>query len=335
MKILIWNMGRAIGDGVMSTGYPTFIKAKFPDAVIDIFCTKLHSLAFFNNPHIDTILLFKTKSKNTNMPRSKIIMNPVSQLKNLTLAKKRQYDIIIDTSSVNSFFNRLMLRYISSKNTKIYGMLDPSKKSKSKYRKLISFYDDVYETCAYEIFDKNIFSKAKYQLFCSDAKLKKAYNYFEEYINKNNIIVIFNGEGSARTISSKKIIETCSFLIKQDSNIHIFFLGYEKIYDKYNEILKKINSPNIHITYNTDIEDTASLIKYAHVLISVDTAVIHIAAAMGTKVCEIISNVYKKNYYPGFPRFIEYEIVTSNDTEYSLEKYKDIDILNAVYKLTK
>lgn len=40
MKILIWAMARALGDGVIYTGYPREIKKIYPDAEIHIFSTK-------------------------------------------------------------------------------------------------------------------------------------------------------------------------------------------------------------------------------------------------------------------------------------------------------
>ncbi len=335
MKILIWNMGRAIGDGIMSSGYPSFIKKKHPEAEIDLFCTKLHSLAFFNNPHINNIFLFKTKSKNTHMPRSKIIMNPLRQLKNLIFARKRKYDIIIDTSSVNSFLNRFMVKFISSKETKIYGRTDPSKNTKARLKKLSAFYDGVYASCSYEIFDKDIFNKAKYELFCSKEKENKAFEFLKPYIRQNKTIIIFNGEGSNRTISLEKMKSTCNYLINNNLNIHIFFLKYGQVYNKYAKIIEELNSSNIHMTYKTDIEDTACLIKYANILLSVDTSVIHIASAMGTKVIEIINSNKKKNYYPGFPRFVEYEIIYSDNEEGNLDNYNNEEVLKAVEKIGK
>lgn len=334
MKILIWNMGRALGDGVMSTGYPSFIKKIYPDAKIDLFCTKLHSNAFFNNPHINNIFLFKTVNKNTNMPRTKIIMNPLSQLHCLKLAKQEQYDIIIDTSTVNSFFNRFMLKFIASKNTKIYGMINPSKKHIKKQKKLLSFYTELYDTCSYEIFDKDIFQKARFELFCSKESLDKAKEYFDEYKqSSNNKIIIFNGEGSARTINSAKIIDTMKYLCNKFREYHFFFLGYEKSFDKYNAILEHVNMPNLHITYNTTVEDTASLISLADLLISVDTALIHIAAAVNTKVCEIVGSKNIKNYYPGIPRFIKYELVVSKSDKYDLNNFEPLDVLNSINNL--
>lgn len=334
MKILIWNMGRALGDGVMSTGYPAVIKKLYPNAQIDIFCTKIHSLAYFNNPYINNIFLFNTVNKNTNMPRIKIKMNPFAQLNNLKKAKLNQYDIIIDTSTVNSFFNRFMLKFIASKNTKIYGMVNPAKRNHRKSKKLLSFYTQLYDTCSYEIFDKDIFEKAKYQLFCSESCIDKANKYFSQYKKSSiNKLIIFNGEGSARTISNEKIITTMKYLCEKFSNYHFFFLGYDKSYDKYNAILQQVNMPNLHITYNTSVEDTAALIQLADLLISVDTALIHIAAAVDTKVCEIVCSSSIKNYYPGTPRFVEYDLVVSHSEKYNLNNFEPIDVLNSINKL--
>ena len=330
MKILIWNMGRAIGDGIMSTGYLKIIKQIYPEAIIDIFCTKLHKIAYFNNPYVNQFYIFKTmKKRKMNVTRLKILMNPLCQLSNLLKARKEKYDIIIDTGSINLFSNRLMLSIIARPHTKIFGMYSEIIPIE-KQQKLHKFYTDVYKSCAYEFLGKDIKEQAKYDLYPAKECIEKAVNYFNNFHNENNNakIVIFNGEGSDRTISSDRIITSINELLENDENIYIFFLGFKGYGNKYIDICNKINSKKVNITYKTTIEDTTALLQNADLLISVDTALIHIASGVGTKIIEIISDGLK-NYWFGWPRFVEYKIIKNKKDYYDLDGYSDDELIQA------
>ena len=113
MKILIWAMGRALGDGVIYTGYPREIKKIYPDAEIHIFCTKMHAAAFKNNPYVDKFYFFNTYNKPFNkITRTKIFLNPIFHIKNLLKARHEKYDILIDVDSSYKWSNRFMIKFI-------------------------------------------------------------------------------------------------------------------------------------------------------------------------------------------------------------------------------
>ena len=113
MKILIWAMARALGDGVIYTGYPREIKKIYPDAEIHIFSTKMYAAAFKNNPNVDKFYFFNTYNKPFNkITRTKIFLNPVFHLKNLLKARHEKYDILIDVDSSYKWSNRFMIRFI-------------------------------------------------------------------------------------------------------------------------------------------------------------------------------------------------------------------------------
>lgn len=85
-------------------------------------------------------------------------------------------------------------------------------------------------------------------------------------------------------------------------------------YNRY--ILHK--NPRLNMTYETGVFDMAALIKKADLLVSIDTSLIHIADAVGTKVVEIYSQNTPYNA-PCFPKLTEYKAVkqTLND-EFSI-----------------
>ncbi len=342
MKILIWAMARALGDGVIYTGYPREIKKIYPDAEIHIFSTKMYAAAFKNNPNVDKFYFFNTYNKPFNkITRTKIFLNPVFHLKNLLKARHEKYDILIDVDSSYKWSNRFMIRFIMGggiTSSKLYGAVAGKFRENNKYKydkkflyKTYTHLFSSFEGSAYSIINPDIDKYDKYELYIPKHKENKAREYFKQTAD-NNKIIIFNGEGSDKSLSNDKIVETLTKLINAYPEYHFFIIGYSDYIEKYQLIAKDINSPHLHITYKTDIQDTFALIQAADLLISVDTALVHIASAVGTNVCEIIS-YGKKDYVIGTPRFVEFIQCANKTQEYNQNGFDIDDIINAVSKL--
>lgn len=342
MKILIWAMARALGDGVIYTGYPREIKKIYPDAEVHIFCTKMHAAAFKDNPYVDKFYFFNTYNKPFNkITRTKIFLNPIFHLKNLLKARHEKYDILIDVDSSYKWSNRFMIKFImggglfsSKPNGAIAGKFKENNKYKYDKEFLYKTYTHLFsadEGSAYSIISPDIDKYNKYELYIPENKEKKAINYFKQTAD-NNKIIIFNGEGSDKSLSNDKITETLTKLLNAYPEYHFFIIGYSAYMEKYQLIVKNINNPCLHITYKTDIQDTFALIKAADLLISVDTALVHIASAVGTNVCEIIS-YGKKGYVIGTPRFVDFIQCANKTPEYNQNGFDINDVVNAVSKL--
>lgn len=341
MKILIWVMGRALGDGIIYTGYVREIKKLYPDAQLDIFCTKMHAAAFKNNPYVDNFYYFNTYNKPfSKITRTKIYLNPLMHLKNLIRARKQKYDIVIDVDSSYKRSNLFMVKFIMGKNYKKENRILAGRfKENNKYgytkEKLLKIYTHLYspsEGSAYTyIFKDNKFDE-QYELFINEDSVKKAVDYYNKTAGTSKKI-IFNGEGSDKSISSEKITSTLNALLEKYPDYHFYIIGYNAYYDKYSKIVNDINNERLKITYKTSIQDTFALIKYADLLISVDTALIHIASAVGTNVCEIIS-LGRKDYLVGKPKFVDF-IVCENkaNNNFDLDGYDINDVLDATGKL--
>lgn len=338
MKILVWAMARALGDGVNHTGYIKQLKKIYPDAQVDLFCTKMHAAAFKNNPYVDNFYYFNTYNKPfSKITRTKIYLNPLMQMKNLIKARKQKYDILVDVDSSYKVSNQFMVKFIMGKDYKkenrlLIGKYRNKYKHKISKEKLLHTYTHVVDEnngSTYTFFQDDFDRIVRDELFITEDKLNKAFNYYTAFNATKKII--FNGEGSDKTISSKKIKSTLLDVLKAYPDYHIFILGYKAYMDKYVEICNELNHCNIHITYETSIEDTFALVKYADLLISVDTALVHIASALNIKVCEILLHGIKDNY-PAFPKYVEYEICEC-DKSLGLDGYSDDDIIKAVSKL--
>lgn len=183
---------------------------------------------------------------------------------------------------------------------------------------------------AFSVLDKDIDSKIKYDIYIQENNLKKAENYFNSITDNKKII--FNGDGSDKSISKEKITDTLKTILNTFPEYHIFILGYDGYLQKYTEILNTVNSNRLHITYKTSVEDTKALIKYADLLISIDTSLIHIASALNTNVCEIVS-YGKKGNCVGVPRFVKYKICESKSNVFNLDLYSIDEVIDAIKEL--
>ena len=340
MKILIWAMARALGDGVVYSGCPREIKKIYPDAQVDLFCTRMHAAAFKGNPYIDNIYYFNTYNKPfSKITRTKIYLNPLMQLKNLLKARREKYDIVIDVDSSYKWQNRFMIKFLMGggfrgENRILSGKFRKNNKYKYNRDFLQKVYTNLYDEdkgSAFSVIFDNHNVDCKYELFIPKEKEDKAINYYKD-IAKGNKIIIFNGEGSKMSISSSKITDTLTSILNKYPQYYIFIIGYSDYYEKYKTIIDTINNPRLHITYKTDILDTFALIKHANLLISVDTALIHIASAVGTNVCEIISYGMDE-YLIGLPAFVEYVLCANKESNYNINGYSIDEVIKAIEKL--
>lgn len=365
LKVLIFSRSRALGDGIFLSGYPKIIKELYPEAVIDVFCTKMHAVAYMGNPDINKIYYFRTYKKPFNrIVRQKIFNSPIFQLKNMIKARRENYDIFIDVDSDLHLYNRFMVRFImraflsrshlAQNNMPLKEGLAKGKRFivgrniPNKYkvtpddmRKLYTHlfgYDKFLDKKAvdfskpfeslpesrwlgssFNIFQEGIDDIAKYWLYLDEAALKKAEEYYSSIVPQGKRIIIFNGEGSDKSISSQRVMQVLISLL-EDSENYIFILGYFAYYDKYESIVKEINNPRLNITYKTSIADTFALISKAQLLISVDTAVIHIASAFSVPIVEILSYKLKDNQV-GMPRFTDYRLVICKSDTFDLDSF--------------
>ena len=337
MKILLWNMTRALGDGIIHSGYPEEIKKLFPDAEIHLFSTKMHSAAYINNTNIDKVYHFRTYNrKKFNVIRTKILMFPLFQIKNLVKARNERYDLILDIESQFRWENFWMIKFISrkSKISKTFAFFRTSSKRTDKDRKYMEkIYSKVYvDESIYQGISEKLNKTVYNKLYISQNVENRAIEFYNTInYNKDLKIVIFNGEGSDKSISENKIVDTINYLLDSRDDILILVLSYVNYYNKYKKIIDIVNNDRFCLTYNTSIEDTFALVKHADLVITLDTAILHIADTFFIPICEII-NYNKKDYFPTKPRFSKYEIIESIGID-NLNNFKSENLLNFINNL--
>lgn len=301
MRILVYNQHRALGDGVFFIGYYKALKEKYKDIEIDVFCTPMHANALKNNPYISNIFYFLNYYKPWKTVRQeKIIYNVFLQkyFGDLRAAAKNKYDYILDIDSHYKKPNLEMLEYLKEKTSaKLVAKTNP-KSAKLKNKNLFDEFTSGYPFEALGINEIPV-----PELYVSDEYNKKAADYFNNYKKDGTYNIIINGEGSGlKSLPADEIINITNAILSQYNNINIFFMGYNGagVIEKYTNIINATDKNRVFLTYKTNVEDSFALINNADLVISVDTAVIHIATALNTKFIEICGYA-TKNYIPVIP----------------------------------
>lgn len=322
-KILIYSWLRGIGDGIINSGYIVELKKIYPDSEIDIFCYPTYALPYETNPYVNKIYKLKTFKR-------KMIKSVLVQLNTLWELRKNKYDIVIDTGSSYQKINFKFLKMINGKD--VYGFYKNNNKYGYTKEYLSKIYSHLSMKGSYEPF--NLLTPPKYVFIIPNESKKKAEIFLKEKININKKNILFNPEGAHnKTLHKDKIIEIFNEFSKlKDTNI--FVNSTKKTRDMIIKILEKTEYENIFLAYEGNIFDVGALLEKMDLCVSVDTALVHMASALGINVVGIYANTSKsKDLYP--PRFVKYEIVTQKEKSKKSDDLHNFSIEELILKVKK
>lgn len=283
-KILL--PGGRIGDIVCYTPFFREIHNVFPKSHIYIYLDRVTSPILKNCPYINVITT----------ERSSRIVNKLKPLRILvsyydSFLKRGEYDLCFDFSNAIRFYSILSFRIMNPKY--ILGLY---KKEKFGIKKdELTIYTDYVgagktahvsdSALAFaEYFNPEITNR-KYEIYLGDKEYK-----YENYFEKEKINILFNYIGGTpqKVLSLEEVKESCFKIIETDKRIIVYVMTLPHEYENLKKEIEMWEEERIKISIMTeDILDGAALIKYADMLISVDTGVVHIAAAFNTPVIDI------------------------------------------------
>lgn len=258
-SILFLRYDGKIGDYIVSSFVFREIKKQSPNTKIGVVCSKKNAYLFEQNPYIDKLYFVKTKN----------IKDYIHCGKQLA---KEQYDVLIDPTVTLRNRDLLFLRTINAKNYIGYQKEDyqlfnfnisaQNAHFSEIYRQALELAGFTQISTAYDVpYTEN--SKQAIQQFLAE-------NHLTSYVAVN-----FFGAGSARRFNDKSIKNLLNTLTNNKMNIVL--LTFPDVTEKLKAIAKEYK--NIFIYENTKtVFDTIELIRNASLVISPDTAIVHIAA---------------------------------------------------------
>lgn len=283
MKILIWQTA-FLGDLILTTPLIHSLKNIYPDGKIDIITKPFGKAVLKNNPHLNGVIVFD-KKKNSNI---ELIKKLRKEKYDIAISPHRShrasYSLFLSGIKKRIGFDRAGFSFLYTdkvehrfdgtheidRNLKLLTKLDRYKENKI-YR-----FPELFLTEEEDNFYKKFNLKEKdYILIAPGSKWKtkrwrsegfsQIINYF---LNKNETVVLIGGE------EDRNFTENILKSVKKEDNL-------------------------LNLVGKTALRESFSLIKYGKVLISNDSAPVHMAVAFNTPVVDIYGPTVKDfGFYP-------------------------------------
>ena len=316
MKILIVQLGR-YGDLILLTPMFSEIKKKYPDSEIHVLAGRKNYEILLGNPNIDKIIKY-----------DKSILKIPQTLYNIF---KTKYDYWIDPKDHLSKESRIIAQ-IARAGHKI-GYNEPNLKK---------IYDiDLPET-------KNLLHHTqiglnalqplgiilpaippKPQLFIDNLSEIKYQNFINR-INKKYILINLSASGEHKMPDDDLWINFINTI--NDGKYQIILNAAPNEHEIADKIMKNIN--NLYFYKAENIRDTFPIIKNAYLLISPDTALVHIASAFNTPLLALYSGM--DEFYSKFhPQSDIQEIVRAENGDKGVKSIQLEQILQGFYNIIK
>lgn len=280
MKILVISLA-GIGDTLFATPLIHELRTNFRNAVIDALVLWRGSRDLLEgNPHLNTVY------------QHNLIAEPkAATLKFLWKLRTRRYDVSLNTHPQSRVHYRIVARFINahmriSHDYDHTGLLDRFLVN----RRLAQDYSRhaIENNLSFLPFlgVKPVLAQHRYELFLADAEREWA----TEFIAQNNLsgrllLGIHVGSGGTKNLALRRWpLENFAELIRQLTRVHprlsvLPFGGPEEEAD-HARLLAETDANRVMQPRTQNLRQAAALLKHCDAFLSVDTALMHLAAAM-------------------------------------------------------
>lgn len=283
MRILVISYP-GIGDTIFATPLIHELRANFPEATIDAFVRWPAAKSLLEkNPHLNTVYQKDIAAD-----------SKIDSLRFLLKLRGEDYDVSINTFPQSRREYRVVARVINA-TTRIshdYGNftaldrwltpktlpVDYLRHGVENNLSLLSFVDV-----------KPKLSEHRYELFLSDSDKAWAVGYLAEHkLAGRQMMGIHVGSGATKNLALRRwplenYIELVRRLRAQKPELAIVFFGGPAEVQDHAQIRAAAGTSGVFFSNAKTYLESASLIKRCDLFLSVDTSLMHVAAAMGVK----------------------------------------------------
>ena len=308
-----------IGDMVIATPIFRELKENLPWVKLTVLASNVNKPIIENNPYIDEIFVYNNK------------WNKLFSI--LLKFRKRKFDVCFEFEAGVVSRSILITKIVKPKYVasvfKQHGRYGLSKDKIKPY----DFYTnyDIGNHRSLNLIDVLNFLNIKaintsYDLYLSDDSKRRIDNFLKSYDSQSFKIglnlegVTYGGRIDAEKI--RVIVEG----INQDFEVKFFILAPPWEKDSTETLINEIGVKNLHSTY-FDIKDLQAFISNLHLVISVDTSVVHIASAFKIPTVAIYAND-ERNFSQWSPNNLNSKVVFSRSETSSV----DFDAIEVVIK---
>ncbi|MBL7068438.1 MAG: glycosyltransferase family 9 protein [Candidatus Omnitrophica bacterium] len=258
-----------VGDIILTTPIIAALDKAFPDARLDVMVGPLGKNIFINHPGVFKVIIY---DKHVSIGEKKRLVQKLKHMK---------YDLVIDLK--NSMFPMLI---------------------GSRYR------TSPLQTVPKDVIHKRDFHLWKLKYFDIDTRdvpfsihvSRKDEDYIDYLLrdmpNKDKLVAVSpTAKSLIKRWKKNGFAEVCDKL-KKELGATVAMVGDRSDRESIDEIARDMKSDTVNLAGMTTIPQLAHLIKNSRLLISNDSAPMHIASAVGTKVLAIFGPTDPNKYGP-------------------------------------
>jgi len=322
-KILIVRLGK-IGDIIIASAAIESLKNKFPDSDISLFTLKKNKDVLKYNVNINHLFL---TNKNFDL-----------YFKILSL-RKYKFDVLIDLNDDPSKTSVVLRKFIKSKTTVGYNFDEKNKPDISVTQQaknethIIERMKSLLQAMNVELDEREFIPK----IYLGEIEKNEIYEIINRQKNNSKIIAINISAGAPiRYWPVDKWTKLLNKITTTFNQYKILILSTEEDQNIRNRICKNLNSDSLIYQNYYSFQHYASYICYSDILITPDTAAVHIASAFDVPVIALYPN-YEWNFISWQPLSKKYRSLKSNTESIADIKIEEVynsfkDILTEIEK---
>lgn len=280
MKILVISLA-GIGDTLFATPLIHELRVNFPDATIDALVLWRGSKSLLeNNPHLNTV-----------HQRNLIAESKIGSFQFLSELRRTGYDASLNTFPQSRRHYRIVARIIGAKKRVSHeyecsggfeGLLmikalpqNYSQHAVENNLALLSLLDA-----------KPLLPTHHYEIFLTETDQAWAADFVtRQNLSGRPVLGIHVGSGGTKNLALRRwplenYIELACRLRQSQPELAVLFFGGPEEKTDHEKILTALGSENIFFPKTENLRQVAALIGKCDVFLSVDTALMHVAAAM-------------------------------------------------------
>ncbi|MFO1514747.1 MAG: glycosyltransferase family 9 protein [Verrucomicrobiota bacterium] len=280
MKILVISLA-GIGDTLFATPLIRELRANFPEAVIDAFVLWPGSRDVLEgNPHLNTVF-----------QKNLITESPSDSLSYLWQLRARRYDLSINTHPQSRRHYRIVARILSATTRASHSYdhadeLDHWLVNKTLPQNYECHSADNNLALLELIGAKPKLPRHRYEIFFTEAEE----NWAAELLAGNKLagrqlLGVHVGSGGTKNLALRRwppahYIELFRELNRKHPEVSVLLMGGPEEKTVHEFIMREVKSPLVIQPATRTLRQAAALIKRCHTFLSVDTSLMHVAAAV-------------------------------------------------------
>lgn len=280
MKLLVISLA-GIGDTLFATPLIHELRANYPDATIDAFVLWRGAKDVLEgNPHLNQVY-----------QKNLIVETKANALKYLSELRRQNYDISFNTHPQSRIHYRIVARIIGAKTRISHSyhgspLLDrfcvnrliPQDYSRHAIDNNLSLLD----LCG----AKPLLKEHGYELYLTPAETEWAATFVrEKALSEKKLLGIHVGSGGTKNLALRRwplpnYIKLINQLLRSQPDVNVILFGGPEEEKDNARVLTETNTSRVLSPPTKNLRQAAALAKHCHAFLSVDTALMHIAATM-------------------------------------------------------